>query len=162
MVVASRGRRSASVVLERRWTRSLQYGAPAGPVRRAGLGAPSGSPTWRSPTAASRWQHAAHRARCPGRPCEAVDGRYGLRLRHGVRPRDRLGRQPPRPAASAPRARQSAAAAAVTERLEALRAAGHLDDRRLERPAPRTTWHVPLIAAVAVLVVATVVLPLLA
>lgn len=91
---------------------------------------------------------------------EAVEGRYGLRLRTAYGAVTAW-------AAGAPTGRQRArgvdseAARAVTERLEALRAAGHLDDRRLERPDLRTTWHRELIAAIGALLVASVALPLL-
>ena len=89
---------------------------------------------------------------------EGVEGRYGLRLRTAYGGVTAW-------AAGAPTGRQRArgaesqAARAVTERLDALRAAGHLDDRRLERSDLRTTWHRGLLAAIAVLVVASVVLP---
>ncbi|MET0998216.1 MAG: PH domain-containing protein [Marmoricola sp.] len=92
---------------------------------------------------------------------QSVDGRYGLRLETAYGRVTAWG-------AAAPVGRdraqgvQGPAAVAVTERLEALRAAGHLEDAKLERPAPRTVWHVGVITAVSVLVVATVVLPLLA
>jgi hypothetical protein len=92
---------------------------------------------------------------------QSVDGRYGLRLLTAY------GRVTAW-AAAAPtggeRARglQSPAAAAVSERLEALRSAGYLDDAKLERPTPRTAWHTGLIAAMAGLALATVVLPLMA
>ena len=59
-------------------------------------------------------------------------------------------------------ASQSQAAAAVAERQEELRAAGYLADPRLEQPGLRTGWHVRTSAAIAVLVVAAVTLPLLA
>ena len=51
---------------------------------------------------------------------------------------------------------------ASTARLESLRGAGHLDDPRLERPAPRHRWHVPDRGRSSLLLVATVTLPLLA
>ena len=91
---------------------------------------------------------------------EAVEGRYGLRLRTAYGAVTAW-------AAGAPTGRQRArgadseAAQAVTGRLETLRAAGHLDDRRLERPDLRTTWHRELIAAIVALLVASVALPLL-
>ncbi len=92
---------------------------------------------------------------------EEVDGRYGLRLRtaYGTvtgwaatapRGRDRRQQQP------------GATARAVTERLDALRAEGHLENRRLEAPRLTTTWHVPVVTAVGLLVCASVLLPLLA
>jgi hypothetical protein len=52
--------------------------------------------------------------------------------------------------------------AAVTERLEQLRAAGHLDDPRLERPHLTTTWHRALLASVALLLLGAVGLPFVA
>ena len=91
---------------------------------------------------------------------ESVDGRYGLRMQTAY------GRVTAW-AASAPKGRerarelQSEAALVVTGRLEELRAAGHLDDVRLERPAPVTVWHQRLLIVLGVLVLATVTLPLL-
>jgi hypothetical protein len=92
---------------------------------------------------------------------QSVDGRYGLRLLTAYGPVNAWGAAAP---VGRDRARgvQGPAANAVSERLEALRAAGYLDDAKLERPAPRTAWHVGLIAALAALGVAAVVLPLLA
>jgi hypothetical protein len=91
---------------------------------------------------------------------EAVEGRYGLRLVTTYGSVTAWAASPPGGRQRA-RVQQSPAAALVTARLEALRAAGHLDDRRLESPRLRTTWHRELIAALALLGVATVVLPLL-
>jgi hypothetical protein len=91
---------------------------------------------------------------------ESVEGRYGLRLVTAYGSVTAW-------AASAPggrqraRVEQSQSAALVEARLGELRAAGYLDDRRLEGPRLRTTWHREIIAALAVLAVATVVLPLL-
>ena len=91
---------------------------------------------------------------------EAVEGRYGLRLVTAYGSVTAW-------AASAPggrqraRVQQSQSAALVEARLEELRAAGYLDDRRLERPRLRTSWHREIIAALGLLAVATVVLPLL-
>lgn len=92
---------------------------------------------------------------------EAVDGRYGLRLQTAYGPLTAWG-------AGAPAGRmravqdQSLAAREVIDRLERLRAAGHLADSRLERPALEVTWHLPLLAAVAVLVVTSGVVLVLA
>jgi hypothetical protein len=92
---------------------------------------------------------------------EGVDGRYGLRLRTAYGPVVAWG-------ADAPVGRKrtagvsSQAARAVSERLETLRAAGYLADPRLERPEPRITWHVSVIAVVAILVVVSLTLPMLA
>lgn len=92
---------------------------------------------------------------------DEVHGRYGLKLETAYGPVTAW-------AASAPAGRQrarsqhSVASAAVTERLEQLRAAGHLDDRRLERPDLTTTWHWALLASVALLLLGAVGLPLLA
>ena len=86
---------------------------------------------------------------------EEVEGRYGLRLRTAYGPVTAW-------AASAPSGRDRAAgrpglvAAAVTERLEELRAEGFLDDRRIERPRPRTRWHVAVLAAAGVLLALSV------
>jgi hypothetical protein len=91
---------------------------------------------------------------------QEVEGRYGLKLRTAYGAftawaagapsgRDRL-RRP-----------QSEAAAVVDGRLEELRAAGFLDDPRLERPRPVVRWHVATLAAATALAVATVALPLL-
>ena len=88
---------------------------------------------------------------------ESVDGRYGLRLRTAYGPLSAWG-------AGAPSGRgravtdQSEAAQLVLARLEELRTAGHLDDARLERPAPQVTWHLPVVAALVVVVVAWVLL----
>lgn len=90
---------------------------------------------------------------------ESLDGRFGLTLQTAYGKITAWG-------ASAPtgrgRARESLGEAAqvVVGRLEELKRAGYLDDRRLERPAPVTTWHVRLIAALVVLLLASVVLPL--
>jgi PH (Pleckstrin Homology) domain-containing protein len=91
---------------------------------------------------------------------DSVEGRYGLRLRTAYGSVTAW-------AAAAPSGRQrarvqeSTAAALVNARLEELRSAGHLDDRRLESPRLRVTWHRELVAALVFLAVATVVLPLL-
>jgi hypothetical protein len=92
---------------------------------------------------------------------EEVDGRYGLRLRTAYGPVSAWGASAP---AGRDRARggQSEAATAVNQRLEALRAAGHLDDATLERPTPRTVWHLPLLAVLVTLAVASLVGPLAA
>ena len=92
---------------------------------------------------------------------QSVDGRYGLRLETAYGPVTAWGASAPAGRARA-QGVQSAAADAVSERLGALRAAGHLDDAKLERPAPRIEWHLGLIVTIAALGVATVVLPLLA
>ncbi len=92
---------------------------------------------------------------------QGVEGRYGLRLRTAYGAFVAWG-------ADAPFGRkraagiQSEAARAVSDRLEVLRAAGFLSDPVLERAQPRTVWHVALIAAVAVLVLLSATLPLLA
>jgi hypothetical protein len=92
---------------------------------------------------------------------ESIDGRYGLRLHTPYGKVVAWG-------ADAPVGRKRSrgvvgeTAAAVIERQVELRAAGHLADPKLEQPALRTTWHVRTSAAISVLVVATVVLPLLA
>jgi len=92
---------------------------------------------------------------------QGVDGRYGLRLSTSY---GRVSAWSAAAPVGPERARgvQSPAAGAVTERLEALRAAGHLEGAKLERAAPRTTWHIPLIACLTTFVLATVILPLLA
>jgi len=92
---------------------------------------------------------------------QSVDGRYGLRLQTSYGRVNAWGAAAPSGRDRA-RGAQSEAADAVTDRLELLRRAGHLDDARLERPEPRTVWHMALIAVLATLGVATVVLPLLA
>jgi hypothetical protein len=90
---------------------------------------------------------------------QSVDGRYGLTIATAYGPVTAWGATAP---AGRQRARgeQSAAAAAVVERLECLRAAGHLDEARLERPDLQRTWHWPVILTAALLAVTTVVLPL--
>ncbi len=91
---------------------------------------------------------------------DAVEGRYGLRL---ATPFGKVHAW----AAGAPSGRQRArdqtseAAKLVEQRLGELRDAGYLGDRRLERDSLATTWHVGLIAALVVLVIATVLLPFL-
>jgi hypothetical protein len=91
---------------------------------------------------------------------EGVEGRYGLRLRTAYGPVTAW-------AAGAPAGRQRArgeeseAAQAVLDRLESLRTAGHLDAPRLEQPGLLTSWHRELLAALVVLGVASVLLPLL-
>ena len=108
-------------------------------------------------TVANTWRTVS----VPWPAIEGVEGRYGLRLRTAYGPVTAW-------AAGAPAGRQrtrgqdSVAAQSVTARLESLRAAGHLDNPRLESPAPTTTWHRDVIAVVALLVVASVVLPMLA
>jgi hypothetical protein len=91
---------------------------------------------------------------------EEVDGRYGLRLRtaYGRLTAWSAGAPSGRDRTRAP---QSEASVLVQQRLEELRGAGFLDNPRLERPRPVTTWHLPLIAAVVVLAVASATLPLL-
>jgi hypothetical protein len=92
---------------------------------------------------------------------EAVEGRYGLRLRTAYGSVTAW-------AAGAPTGRRRArgedseAARAVTSRLMSLREAGYLDDARLERPHLHTTWHRQIIAAAGLLAMASVVLPFLA
>ena len=95
--------------------------------------------------------------RVPWPAIQDVEGRYGLRLTTAYGPVTAW-------AAGAPAGRQRArgqdseAAQAVTARLDALRAAGHLDNPRLERDAPVTTWHRGVVAALALLVLASVLL----
>lgn len=92
---------------------------------------------------------------------QSVDGRYGLRLQTAY---GRVTAWSAAAPAGRQRAhgRQSKAADVVAERLEALRAAGHLDNARLERTSPLVAWHWLLLAAVVVTGVAAMVLPLLA
>ena len=92
---------------------------------------------------------------------ETVEGRYGLRLVTAYGPVTAWAAPAPAGRERA-RGQQGKAADAVTQRLDELRGAGHLDDPKLERPEPKVTWHSPLLAAIAVLVVATVALPLAA
>jgi hypothetical protein len=91
---------------------------------------------------------------------EKVDGRYGLALHtsYGTF----TGWAAPAPAGrQRNRVRTSRVAEQVSERQQALRAAGHLDHPQLESAAPPKTWHRGLIAVLGVLVLATVTLPLL-
>ena len=92
---------------------------------------------------------------------EGVDGRYGLRLDTAYGPVDAWAAAAPSGRRRA-RGQQSEAAEVVTRRIEELRAAGHLEQPRLERPAPHVTWHVPLVSACLGLVIAALVLPLVA
>jgi hypothetical protein len=91
---------------------------------------------------------------------ESLDGRFGLTLHTAYGRITAWG-------ASAPTGRNRArqplgeAAEAVTSRLEELRRAGFLDDRRLERPAPVARWHTRTLAAAGVLLVLSVALPFL-
>jgi hypothetical protein len=91
---------------------------------------------------------------------EGVDGRYGLQLRTAYGAFTAWGAGAPTGRDRA-RSRESAAAVLVRERLDALQAAGWLEDPRLERPSARVSWHRPVIAVVAVLLVVSVALPLL-
>lgn len=91
---------------------------------------------------------------------ESVDGRYGLRLQTAYGRVTAWGATAPKGRERA-REQQSVAALAVTGRLEELRVAGHLDDPRLERPAPVTVWHRDLLITIGVLVLASVTLPLI-
>jgi hypothetical protein len=91
---------------------------------------------------------------------ESVDGRYGLTLLTAYGAVSAWGAAAPVGKQRA-RGEQSTAAVVVAERLEDLQRAGHLNDRRLERDALPTTWHLPLIGCVALLIVATPLLPLL-
>jgi hypothetical protein len=92
---------------------------------------------------------------------EEVDGRYGLKL--GT-PNGAVSAW----AASAPagrgraRGEHSTTSAAVAGRLEELRAAGHLDNPRLEGTGVTSVWHQAVIATLVVLLVGTIVLPFVA
>lgn len=89
---------------------------------------------------------------------QGVEGRYGLRLVTAYGSFTAWG-------AGAPRGRarmhdtESHTAEEVQRRLELLRAAGYLDDARLEWAKPRVHWHVRLLAAAGALVLLAVVLP---
>ncbi len=91
---------------------------------------------------------------------DSVDGRYGLRLETAYGRVTAWGAAAPAGRQRA-RSQQSPAAVAVTRRLDELRAAGHLLDPKLERPAAATTWHRPVVVVLGVLAVATPLLPLL-
>ncbi|MEO5653551.1 MAG: PH domain-containing protein [Marmoricola sp.] len=91
---------------------------------------------------------------------ESVDGRYGLRMQTAYGRVTAWAAPAPKGRERA-REQQSVAALAVTGRLEELRVAGHLDDPRLERPAPVTVWNRQLLVAIGVLVLASVILPLI-
>jgi hypothetical protein len=92
---------------------------------------------------------------------EEVNGRYGLTLRTAYGTSTAWAAQSPSGRQRAGE-KQSGVAQLVTDRLESLRAAGHLDDRRLERAGPRVSWHLPLLVAIGALVLASVLLPLAA
>lgn len=89
---------------------------------------------------------------------EEVEGRYGLRLRTAYGTVTAWG-------APAPSGRSrslmgsSLSAATIEDRREELRAAGYLDEVRLEQPDLEVTWHLRLIAVSALLVAACVVIP---
>jgi hypothetical protein len=91
---------------------------------------------------------------------EDVEGRYGLRLRTSYCTVTSWAAPAPSGRARA-RAGTSSAALTVSGWLEELRAAGYLDNPILERPSLQVIWHVPLGVAAALLVVASLVLPLL-
>ena len=91
---------------------------------------------------------------------EGVDGRYGLQLRTAYGAFTAWGAGAPTGRDRA-RSRESEAAALVHERMDTLKAAGWLDDPRLERPRARVRWHVPVIAVAAVLLVTSLALSLL-
>lgn len=92
---------------------------------------------------------------------QEVDGRYGLTLRTAQGSLNAWAAPAP---AGRRRARDGSSPTAeeVKRRLQAMRDAGHLDQPSTELPAPRSTWHVGLIAVLVTLVVATATLPLLA
>ena len=92
---------------------------------------------------------------------EGVSGRYGLTLRTAFGNRTAWAAPSPTGRQRAGE-KQSGVAQLVIDRLESLRSAGYLDDRRLERPGPRVTWHLPLLVAIGALVIASVLLPLAA
>jgi hypothetical protein len=92
---------------------------------------------------------------------EAVEGRYGLRLRTAYGPVTAWAAAAPTGRRRA-RGEESDSAQAVTGRLTSLREAGYLDDARLERPELRTTWHREVVAVAGTLALASVVLPFVA
>ena len=90
----------------------------------------------------------------------SVEGRYGLRLGTSYGAFTSW-------SATAPAGRsrrhtsESDVATAVRRRWDRLRDAGWLEDPRLERPRAQVRWHLPVIAAAGVLVLACVAVPLL-
>lgn len=92
---------------------------------------------------------------------EGVEGRYGLQLRtaYGT---VRAWAAPSPSGRDRVRDLQGAAAVLVERRLEALRAAGHLDGARLERDSLPGHWHLGTVAGVVLLGLASVLLPVLA
>lgn len=92
---------------------------------------------------------------------EGVEGRYGLQLRtaYGT---VRAWAAPSPTGRERARGQQGPAAVLVERRLQALRAAGHLDAARLEREVLPSRWHRGTLAGVVVLALASVLLPLLA
>lgn len=81
-----------------------------------------------------------------------VDSRLGLRLVTAYGTYQAWAVPAPRRTRRNPVVAGNEAAALVRNRWEELRAAGYLDDPRLERPTARVTVHVvPLVAAVALL-----------
>ena len=92
---------------------------------------------------------------------EGVEGRYGLRLRTAYGNVTAWAAGAPSGRARA-RGEDSEAAQAVRDHLASLKAAGHLDNPRLEKPALETSWHRELLAGLVALTIATLVLPLLA
>ncbi|WP_051706502.1 PH domain-containing protein [Nocardioides aequoreus] len=81
---------------------------------------------------------------------EEVEGRYGLRLVTAYGAVQAWGAQAPSGTARA-RRQDSRAAVVVRERWEALRDAGFLDRRVLERPDLAVTWHRGTLLAVLLL-----------
>jgi hypothetical protein len=92
---------------------------------------------------------------------EEVDGRYGLSLRTAYGTMTAWAAQSPTGRQRAG-ANQSVVAQLVIDRLESLRAAGHLEEPRLERTRPLITWHTTLLLTIGALLFATALLPLLA
>lgn len=87
-----------------------------------------------------------------------VDGRLGLRLVTAYGSYQAWSVPAPRRTRGGGTGAPAEAAAAVAERWQELRAAGYLDDPRLERPRARTRVHRAALAATATLVAASVLL----
>lgn len=141
------------------WRRLATYGGPLGLVGLVGL-AGLWLPYVDISEGGLELRNVLRTVRVPWPAIQDVDGRYGLRLTTAY---GRITAW----AAPAPAGRDrmvgadSEAAAIVRQRMERLRAQGHLDNPRLESDRAHVTWHLPVIAAAIGLVVLTVVGPLL-
>lgn len=149
MVFAAAG--LGTLVASQEWDRLVSYGAALALVALVGWTA-----FWSAYVEVSdggvTLRNVLRTVLLPWPAIQQVEGRYGLRLRTAYGRYDAW-------AAVAPSGRdrlagaESEASRLVTERLETLRRAGHLDNPRLEQERAEVRWHVPEIAA-AILITA--------